>query len=396
MRRFRPARAALYRSAALFCLLSLVACEDPSGVGISFAGGEESDPSAQVLHASSAGAIPLDDPTGAFNSSGSGFASLRALVGIAADPLFGTTAAQGYLDVLPQSVPEGFRDRPVLKATLRLLRSYAYGDTTTAMTVELQQIAEEWSGSEALADTTFPVLDGVITRFDVSASDSLIEVPMPQEWVEANDATLRNANFSTLFHGFRLRTDATSGAVYGFSGRSSLELINEQDTVRFVVSELFSNIEHEPTGNFPDGLLPVQDGTSTGLGVSFVLDTLGVPALNTAFLRVNADTLAGQASLPNGFVRPLARELALYGTFDDGTDPVLLSTAELDTDTQRYSFSSTLTTSLLQELILNRTPVDGFAIGVPPTRSSIDAVALVAPPSEDGPRAVLVLIPSLD
>lgn len=396
MRRSWPARArhALLRSAATLCLLLLAACEDPSGVGLSVVDPGDSDPRAQVLPASSAASVPLTDQTGEFTTA-AGFASFQALAGYAADPLFGTTVAHAYLDVLPDRLPDGFEDRPILKANLRLIRSYTYGDTNAPTRLDVRQIADEWTAVGASADTSFSVTDGVITSFDVTDDDSLVVVPLPDSWVQANDATLRSDDFSTTFHGFRFSTDATGGAVFGFNGRSSLELITERDTVRFGASELFSNLVHEPAPTFAAGLVPVQDGTSKGLGLDFDLADLGTPALNTAFLRVNADTLASQADLPAGFVRPLARELALFGTFDDG-NAALLTTAVLDEETQTYSFRASIVTGILQELLIGRTPVDGFALGVPTARTSLDAVAVVAPPATTGPRAVLVLVPAQD
>lgn len=395
MRPSRPARShlALLSGAAALCLLLLAACEDPSGVGITVIEPGESDPRAQVFPATSTANIPLSDPTGAF-ATATNFNDFRALAGYVADPLFGTTVAQAYIDVLPEtSLSDEFQGRPVREAKLRLRRSYAYGDTAAATTLDIRQIAEEWTAVGATADTTFPVMDGVIISFEVAPEDTLIEVALPQAWIEANDEMLRSDDFSTLFHGFRLSTDATSGAVYGFNGSSTLELVSAEDTVIYKASELFSGLVHEPAPTSPAGLLTVQDGTSTGLEVAFVLDTLGAPALNTAFLRVNADTAASQTNLPPGFVRPLARELALFGTFEDA-DPILLTTAELDEETQVYSFRATVLTGLLQELLLNREPVDGFAVGVPPSRSSLDAITLVALPAATGPRAVLFLVPT--
>ena len=397
MRRPRPARrrlAGLLTTAAA-CLLLLAACEDPSGVGLTVIDPGESDPRARTIPAGEVALVPLPDPSGAFLTS-TGFQDFNGLAGFADDPLFGTTRAYAYLDMLaPQNFPEGFRDRPVREARLRLVKDYAYGDTSAVTTLDVRQIAEDWTAVGAIADTTFPVMDGIITSFEVAPGDSLVELALPEDWVLANDTMLRAADFSNLFHGFRLSTESTSGAVYGFNGRSALELISEEDTVRYPVSEIFSHIEATPAPAFPEGLIPLRDGSGTGVNLTFVLDTLGTPALNTAFLRVTADTAAAQADLPAGFVRPLARELALFGTFED-QDPLILGQATLDPATQTYSFRSNTITSVLQSMILGREPVDGFAVGVPPTRSSLDVAPLVAPPAEGAPRAVLILIPTQD
>ena len=142
MRRTRPARhrLAFLSGVAVLCLLTLAACEDPSGVGISFVGGDEGDPQASVFRAPSIDSVPLPDQTGAFVTA-QNFSAFQILAGQVADPLFGTAVAQGYLDVLPpSSISDEFRERPVREATLRLALSYAYGDTVAVTTLDVRQI----------------------------------------------------------------------------------------------------------------------------------------------------------------------------------------------------------------------------------------------------------------
>ncbi len=405
MRRLRPSRTrfAGALSAAALCLLLLAACEDPSGVGLTVLDPGENDPRARSLPADSVAFAPLDDVTGAFLTT-QGFSAFRALAGRVDDPLFGTTSARAYLDVLPpQSFPDGFRDRPVEQAILRLNRTYVYGDTTMATRLDLRQISEEWNAVGAQADTLFPVMDEVITSFDVSASDSLVEVTLPAAWIAANDTTLRSTSFSTIFHGFQLSPSDQASAVYGFTGASSLELISAEDTVRYGASELFSGIEGPATDPTATDLLLLQDGTSRGLELRFDLADLQQSSINAVFLRVNADTSAATMDLPAGFVRPFARQLSLYG-FIEGEDPVLLSTATLNEERQTFSFASTLLTGLFQDIVLDRSDLEGFALGFPPALSTIDVIPLAAPseagcgteaePPCQGPRATIFLIPS--
>lgn len=396
MRRFRlaPLRfAGLITTAA--CLLALAACEDPSGVGLTVLDPQENDPRVTVLPAEGVGLGLLPDETGAFVTSAN-FPQFNALAGFADDPLLGAVSADAFLDVIPpQSLPEGFRGRPIEQARLRLIRSYVYGDTLRPTTLDVRQVAEDWSSVGATADTSFAVLDDVITTFEVSASDSLLEVPLPDAWVAALDTTLRSANASNLFHGFRLSAD-DAAAVYGFNGRSSLELISADDTVRFGASELFSHIEAEDPPAQLDGLAVVRDGAGAGLRFSFDVGALGAPVFSTAALRVSADTAAAQAALPYGFVRPLARELALFGFADEDGPPLLLGRAQLDAPTQTYSFRSSTITAILQDLVLGREPLTGFAVGVVPSASGLGVMPLAVPPSDGAPRAVVVLIPTQD
>ncbi len=405
MRRLRPARAfpsgisALSGlPAAALCLLLLAACENPAGLSDGFSDFNENDPAARILPADSAMLAPLDDFTGSFLTT-TGFRSFRALAGRVDDPDFGTITAQGYLDVLPpSSFPEGFRDRPIEGATLRLARGYVYGDTLAPTRFDVRQVAEEWNAVVAPSDTLFPVMDGVITSFEVVPGDTLVEVALPADWIAANDTTLRSAQVSTLFHGFRLEAQESGNAVYGFTGASSLELVSAEDTVRYQASELFSNVAVDPPASpLADGLIRLQDGTGLGLELDFDLDTLGLAALNTAFLRLNADTLAAEA--PTGFVRPLARELALFGLpeRDEGDDedptPVFITSAMLNEESQTFSFSSPLLTGLLQDLVLDRSRLEGFAVGFPSAPSSLDVVPLAGLGRDEGPRVVIILIP---
>ena len=404
MRRFRPARSHFAVPAAALCLLLLAACEDPSGVGLTVLDPTESDPRARALPAV-ADATQLDslqDFTGAFLSS-TGFATFRGLAGRVDDPVYGTITASAYLDVLPpQSFPDGFRDRPIEQATLLLRRTYTYGDTTGTTRLDVRQIAEDWDAVDSPSDTLFGVQDGVITSFDVAPGDSLIEVPLPESWIAANDTTLRGDDASTRFHGFRLSPADQASAVYGFAGASSLRLISDEDTVSYRVSELFSGIEPPPAEPLAGDLVRLQDGTGRGLRLAFDVDTLGQAVINTALLRVTADTAATPAP-PAGFIRPFARELVLYGFTEDGP-PVRITTATLDEETQTFSFSSSVLTDVFQELVLGRSEVEGFLVGFPPAPSSLDVAPLVRssePGCEadeampcTGPRAVVILIPS--
>ena len=402
MRRSRPARRLVPTlSAATLCLLLLAACEDPSGVGLAVPGPDESDPRTQTIPAEIE-IEPIDDITGAFLTN-DGFASFRALAGRADDPVYGPVTAFAFVDVLsPQTLPEGFRDRPIEQAVLRLARTYVYGDTAAVTELELRQISGDWDAVGTPADTLFPVEDGLITTFEVAASDSLVEVPLPSEWIAANDTTLRSEQFSTLFAGFRIGPTDQAGAVYGFSGQSSLRLISEDDTVSYGASELFSGIDGPDEDPVVGPLVRLQDGTGRSLQLRFDAEDLGEVAIGQAFLRVTADTAAADPAAPN-FVRTVAERLALFG-FIEGEDPVLITTATLNEESQAFSFASPVLNDVFQDLVLGRSEIEGFAIGFPSSPSSLDVIPLVSESlsgCEDaetepcrGPRAVILVVPT--
>jgi hypothetical protein len=402
MRRTWPLRPPLAFSAAVACLLLLAACEDPSGVGLTVLDPTASDPRALTLPVDSAAFTDSEELTGAFLTD-PGFQDFRGLAGRVEDPVFGTTTAFGYFDVLPpQTVSEDFRGRPVEEATLRLRRTYAYGDTMSTTRLDVRQVAEEWTAVGAVADTLFPVQDEIITSFDIAPGDSLIEIDLPESWIAANDTTLRSEDFSTIFHGFRLDPSDEASAVYGFAGTSTLELISEGDTVIYQASEVFSSIEGPADPPTDEALWRLQDGTGRGLELRFDLDTLAQSAVNTVRLRVNADTAAATTDLPPGFVRPLARRLALFGFVED-QDPVLITVADLDEETETFTFGSGVLNDIFQDLLLGRSEVEGFVLGFPATPSSLDVMPLVRGSEPgcveddaltcEGPRAVVILIP---
>ncbi|MEM1044469.1 MAG: hypothetical protein AAGI91_17805 [Bacteroidota bacterium] len=411
MRRSRPARAALpgLSGAAVLCLLLLAGCENPAGLPDGLGDPDGNDPNVRTVAADSVEAAAFDDLTGAFLTE-EGFNDFQALAGRVDDPAFGTTTALGYVDFLPPSnFPEGFLERPLREVTLQLQRRYVYGDTLASTTFDLRQVLEEWDAVSAASDTLFPVQEATIVSFEVAASDSLVEISLPDSWIADNDTTLRSSQFSNLFHGFQLQAQDGGNAVYGFSGGSTLELVSAEDTVIYRASELFSNLDRTPPAAPPaDGRLRIQDGTGESIQLKVEVDALGRADINTAFIRVDADSLADPA--PMGFVRPQVRELVLYGlglATDDNPnpEPVFLASAMLDEETQTFSFGSASLTGIVQDLVLDRSGLARFIIGfpaVPPRvtprpfadQSSIDAVSLVGPGEDGAPRAVVILIPN--
>lgn len=381
---------------ALLCLTALAACEDPSGVGLTVLNPDETDPRARTIPADSVVRTPFDDVTGAFVATNN-LADFRGLAGRAADPLFGTSEARAYIDFLaPQSFPEGFRSRPLEQVQLRLVRTYAYGDTTGAVTFDLFDVTEEWNAAGAVSDTLFPVAEAPFASFQVAAADSLVEVNLPADWIAANDTTLRHNSVTTLFHGFQIRPQEGAGAVFGFSARSQLRLISASDTVHFLASEIFSHVAWEPPAVEPEGFRPLQDGSGQGIQLTFDLDTLGSTPVSTAFLRIDVDTTRLVENLPPGFVRTRPQTLTLFAR-SDSDDGGLVTEARFDKDRSAYIFSGSTLTTLFQRLVLGQTDLDQFVLAFPTSPSSLDALPLVLPEAGPvdgpprGPRAVLVV-----
>lgn len=383
----------------MLCLPALAACEDPSGVGLSVLNPDETDPRARTLPADSVALVPLEDVTGALITT-TALLDFRGLAGRAEDPLFGTSEASAYIGFLPPpSAPEGFQDRPIEQAQLRLVRAYAYGDTTASVTFDLFDVSERWSAVGAVSDTLFPVAEAPFASFEASAADSLVAVDLPADWLAANDTTLRHSGAATRFHGFHIRAREGAGAVLGFSARSRLRLISEEDTVHFSTSQLFSHIDWEPPALEAEGVRLLQDGSGRALAFRFDLEALRSTPVNTAHLRVEVDTTLLAQDLPAGFLRRRPASLALFARSEPGEE-ALVTEATFDAERSAYTFSGSTLSALFQRLVLGQSDLEEFVLAVPVAASSLDVLPVVLPQEvaegepPRGLRAVLVVIPA--
>lgn len=380
----------------LLPVLFLGACQDPSGVGLDVIGEEGTDPSVLVLAADS---VMLDDEadiTGGFANSVSPTQS-RILVGGTTDLLLGDASAFAYLDFFPpDAIPDGFRDRTIISATLRLVRDYVYGDSTVSVPLELHRMDSEWSPIGAPADTTFDA-GALLVDATVVAEDTVVALDLPASWVTEYDAILRSDTLAAALDGFQLRLPdgVVPGAVMGFNTmQSSLRVMTAQDTVDYPLFEVFSHIERGAAAPPPADRAVLRDGAGEAFALTFPFSEFGRLPLANAIVRLSVDP-----SVLNepGFARSLPETIVLFGRTDAG-DRIGILNASLDETTNSYSFSSATLTAVIQEALLERSIFTRFEISVLSSPASLDAIPLILGPepaeneADTRPRVALTVI----
>jgi hypothetical protein len=385
--------------AALGTLL-VAACQDPSGVGLGLIGEEGNDPNAAVVLPDSLWIAASDDVTGGF-ANGALPDQDRVLAGAVTDPVFGDVRADAYLDVQPPAtVPSGFRDRTITSATLRLVRSSIYGDSTAMLDFALHEVAASWSPLNAKSDTTFAVGD-LLATYDVPASsaDSVVALALPASWVSENDELLRSDSVTTALDGFRLSLEegAFGGAVLGFDAlESRLRLTTEEDTVDYFLREVFTHVERGPAGPALPDRVYLRDGAGEALAFSFPFGAVGEVAVARAVFRLHVD----HDVLDDGMLaRSLPEELTLTAVTEDSLR-LTLATASFDEDASAYSFTSTTLNQVIQDAVLGSDLFVRYEVTPARTPASVDVVPVVTGPApgegeaERRPRLVLTVIPA--
>lgn len=344
--------------------MMLSACEDSSNVGIGLIGDEQSGVPT-IRHVD-----PADFQNAPLKRSGG--SQPRIVAGRVPDPLTGTIEAEGYFD-LATAASSSFREEVVSSASLRLHPTYTYGDTTKQVTFAIRQIENEFTTPAVPpADTTYPT-GPIIREFSFLPTDSLVVIPLPQSWVETNDALLRSTTFTSDFHGFRLEQVA-GDAVIGFAGDSQLRAFAESDSAVYPVSRAYSAMRRSSEPDVPPGRVLYQAGV--GPVASFELDAevLEAAAINQAKVVFHTDTLT-LSQKPAGFVRPVITTLDLYAVLDDD-GLLLLERSQLD-DKGRFVYDGSsiaiTRTSLgveLQRALLGTRSIDHFELRLPASSGS--------------------------
>lgn len=386
------------RSALAFsgAFVFLAGCQDPSGVGLEIIGEEGTDPDVNVVAADSVMSADEDDFTGGFGSGLSPVQS-RVLVGAASDPLLGDVSAFAYVDFRPPDViPEGFLDRTIVSASLRLVRDYVYGDSTVSVPIQLHQMDMSWLPIGAPSDSTFEAGE-LLVEATALAQDTVVTLSLPSSWVTQYDEILRTDSVASAIDGFQIRLPdgAVPGAVMGFdTARSTLQVRTAEDTVDYPLFEVFSHIERDEAPPPPPDRLILRAGASESVVLNFPFSDFEDLPLANATLRLSVD-----ASLldQSGFARALPQTISLFGRTEAG-DRLAIGNAALDEDTNSYSFTSATLTAVIQEALLGSAIVEQFEISVAPSPVSLDALPLILGPEplegqpDTRPRFALTVI----
>lgn len=375
------------RIAVLPLVLVLVstACDNPTGVGSELLDVEAGRPAPIDLVPVELGTAAEADITGGSES------TQRFLAGVTSDPALGMIRATGHVDfgVPAVEASDAFTSNPVSSATLRLFRSYAYGDTTVALTFRITDLADEWPGAGSRADTAM-AMAAEVTTGDAAGDGLFVDIPLPAPWIARWDATLRGDAFSSDFHGFRI--EATTGdAVVGFEQLgTSIRAVAGGDTVSFPATRSHTMIEYDDPPTLPADVILMQDGRGIGtvLRFDFKDEAIGTAAVSRARLTVQIDTTL--SGVP-GYMRPRVTSVDLDAVSIDPPDRLNVATAVVGDD-GALVFETDDLLSVIRQAVERDSPLDHFEIRPNPARQGLDVLLLLTGPDRD-PRASLTIVP---
>ncbi|MEO0557007.1 MAG: hypothetical protein AAF170_02365 [Bacteroidota bacterium] len=391
-------------AAPLLLLLTLSACQDPTGVGLGLIDDDASQPNAQSVFATSASLQPAETTTAGFASSGAPVQS-RVLIGSVVDPLYGDASARAYLDAnLPGAGrPENFQDSTITAVALQLrfdtyisvdsdTSFYVYGDPAAELPVEIREITSGWAPTDLAVNATLPVGDAVLATGRILPTDTTVTINLDPAWVSANADKIRSTEFLTEFEGFEVRVpDATvSGGIRGFNvSLSDMLVATSQDTLEFPINEVLTSLNQEDAAPSTD-LLAIRAGRASALAFEFDFAPIGVSALARADVRLPLDrSQAGGAA----FVRPLARQALLTG-IPSNSEQVQLSVLSIGSEGDVTSQGAAGFTAAIQDVLIGTQSYDRYDVTLQSNPVSLDVLpVIVAPPADQpGPRFTLTLV----
>lgn len=347
-------------AAVLLSALLLAACEDPSNVGIGLVGDEGGNP---VVHRVTPSDLREQELGRTLST------AVRILVGEVDDPLLGRIEVDAYVDYTSSTTTD-FRSGTVQAGELRFVPEYVYGDTTSTVRAAVRQIQSSWSPVGLPADTSFSV-GPVLTEFTFHPSDTLVIVPLPEDWVAANDALLRSTTFSADFHGFKIEP-LEGNAVIGFRyGTSTIRARTAADSASFGSSLVYLAARRQGEPVLPENRILLQASAGPAAAFSFTIEAEDLPpsAINRAVIAFTADTLALAESLPPSFVRPRITALDLFGVNEAG-GITFLARSELRED--RFVFDSPFLATMLQDVQFGERTFVHYELRVPAPISVTD------------------------
>src|SRR5690606_5866684 len=262
------------------------------------------------------------------------------------------------------------------------------------------EVAEAWNPVGAEADTAFAAGD-LLATYDVPAADTLVVLPLPDSWVSANDEALRGDSVLTAVHGFKLLLEegAPGGAVVGFDAlRSRLRLTTSEDTVDYLLREVFTHVERGDAAAPPGDIVVMRDGAGEALAVTLPSEGVGAAAVARAVFRLDADPSLLDGGL---LARSLPDGLGLVGVTESGTR-LLIAETELDEGASSYAFTSVALTRVIQDAVLGEPLFVRYLVVPSQSPLALDVLpVVVGPPPGQGeaerrPRLVLTVVPAAD
>ncbi len=366
----------------LALLLPVVACDDPaSDLGSDLLGNGQ-EPEVRPVTPTLFYSTPFADITG-HELAGQ---ELRVLAGTVDDPLLGSVVVTGHIDF-----NGGFSGTgpTVTGAALRLRRSYAYGDTTSMLTVALHDILEDWTAIRSKADTML-VLGPEITTHTFFSTDTVVVIPMPMTWVDTYADTLRHARVDSLFHGLAL-APLDGQSILGFTSTgTSLQVHTASDTTDFAFQKSLTTTSRLAEPTLPENRVAIQDGAGPGVRVEFDLAEFDSQPINGAVFLVYADTLAMQEA-PMNFVRPIIQELQMVAVRDEGALAILVGEATMSEE-GIFAFSGSEMAAFFYRVLFGLEEYEYLELRVPVLENSVNGLLLHSAASKEyAPELRLIL-----
>ncbi len=304
------------------------------------------------------------DATGGNAASG----AIRALTGQVDDPVIGSITSRGFIDFVPASQFESsFFNGSVSWAELSLNLDYSYGDTTSMVAFDLYSVPSDWLSSEIEADSDISI-GTRIASYEIQATSGSVSLPLPAAWVDANDTTLRNSDFSDVFHGFSL-VPTGGNAIVGFRFSESQLRVSATpgDTVSFAMSKVASLTDIPPA---PNGNILLSDGSSSGMDVQFPIrgGSFDESLVHRVILNLRATNL--DASYPTGFNRPLPTVLGMDAVSAEGDTRLEIAEVSINAAGE-FVIDNTTLTNVFQSANLGKSVLDRFELYFPPEQSGI-------------------------
>lgn len=359
-RRFVPTLSLL---AGLFLLSG---CDDPSNVGQGLLDAQSGDTRVSTMSPDVIDRLDRPDETG--GNAGSG--AVRALAGTVDDPVLGTMTAHGFIDFVPSSQFEStFTNGSVTWAGLELNLDYRYGDTTGVVQFDLFSIPGNWLSSEVDAGSDIP-RGGRIASYEIPVTAGVVTLPLPEAWVDSNDATLRSSTFTDTFHGFGI-VPTGGDAIVGFRFSESVLRASAVpgDTVTYAMSKVGTLTDLSATAAPADHVI-LQDGSAESVFMRFPLrgEVLDESLIHRVIMQLTAVDLSSR--YPEGFSRPLPGVLGLEAVSADGQTRLEIAEVAINASGD-FVVDNTTLTNVFQSANLGKSVLDRFELYFPPEQSGI-------------------------
>jgi hypothetical protein len=377
----------------LAALIVLGGCDDPSDVGLGLVDQQSGSPTVETIEANRFALSDSTDITGGLAGRGAS----RVLAGTVDDPVAGRIEAVGTMDFSLSEGGDGtFRSGTLESVELLLSIDYIYGDTTSVLQFDLNDVPDEWTSDGRRADAGVTPA-GLIMSFEVDAGAEDVTLDLPAAWVAAHAGEIQTSDFESAFHGFQIRP-TTGNAVAGFTyaGSRMIAATAAQDTARYVMTRRHSSVDRTG-GSMPAGTILLQDAGRSVAELSFPLDADGIGAAAIHRFEVELTPRRDLPDAPEHFVRPGIGEIGLRAV-STGAEVVLpISTADVSDDPETIIFDNDTIVSVMQRALGSDSNLERLEIYLPTTESGVGFLLLNdLNAGSDVPRAVVTLTPLED